>query len=58
MGQMSCYTGKEVTWEQINKSDFHYPPKPEDCHDDMAPPSTLATDGSYSVPTPGVTTMI
>ena len=34
MGQISCYTGKEVTWEQINNSDFCYAPKPEDCHDE------------------------
>ena len=27
MGQISCYTGKEVTWEQIKASDFSYPPE-------------------------------
>ncbi len=58
MGQLSCYTGKEVTWEQVNASDFYYPPKAEDCHDDMAPPSTLAANGSYPVPKPGFTKMI
>ncbi len=58
MGQISCYTGKEVTWEQINKSDFYYPPKPEDCHDDMEPPSKAGLHGSYPVPNPGFTKMI
>ena len=58
MGQLSCYTGKEVTWEQANNSDFYYPPKPEDCHDDMDPPSKLGADGSYPVPRPGFTKMI
>ena len=58
MGQISCYTGKEVTWEQINKSDFYYPPKAEECRDDMEPPVKLGPDGSYPVPKPGVTTMI
>jgi len=58
MGQISCYTGKEVTWEQVNASDFYYPPKPEDCHDDMDPPSKLGPDGSYPVPKPGFTKMI
>jgi predicted dehydrogenase len=58
MGQLSCYTGKEVTWEQANASDFYYPPKAEDCHDDMDPPSTLAANGSYPVPKPGFTKMI
>ncbi|MBW8042268.1 MAG: Gfo/Idh/MocA family oxidoreductase [Planctomycetes bacterium] len=58
MGQISCYTGKEVTWEQINKSDFYYPPKPEDCRDDMEPPVTAGAHGSYPVPKPGITKMI
>jgi myo-inositol 2-dehydrogenase/D-chiro-inositol 1-dehydrogenase len=58
MGQISCYTGKEVTWEQINKSDFYYPPKAEQCRDDMEPPVKPGPDGSYPVPKPGFTTMI
>ncbi len=58
MGQISCYTGKEVTWEQINKSDFYYPPRPEDCRDDMEPPVKAGPDGSYPVPKPGFTKMI
>jgi myo-inositol 2-dehydrogenase/D-chiro-inositol 1-dehydrogenase len=58
MGQISCYTGKEVTWEQINQSDFYYPPKPEDCHDDMEPPVKVGSDNSYPVPKPGFTKMI
>ena len=58
MGQISCYTGKEVTWDQINKSDFYYPPKPEDCRDDMEPPVKAGAHGSYPVPKPGYTKMI
>jgi len=58
MGQISCYTGKEVTWEQINQSDFYYPPKPEDCRDDMEPPVKPGPHGSYPVPKPGFTKMI
>jgi len=58
MGQISCYTGKEVTLEQIKKSDFYYPPKPEDCHDGMEPPSKAEANGSYPVPMPGRTQMI
>ena len=58
MGQISCYTGKEVTWEQINKSDFYYPPRPEDCRDGMEPPVKAGADGSYPVPKPGFTKMI
>jgi len=58
MGQISCYTGREVTWEQINRSDFYYPPRPEDCRDDMQPPTKPGADGSYPVPKPGFTKMI
>ena len=58
MGQFSCYTGKEVTWEQVNASDFFYPPKPEDCHDGMEPPTKPGADGSYPVFVPGRTKLI
>ncbi len=58
MGQLSCYTGKEVTWEQANASDFSYAPKPQDCHDNMEPPVKLGPDGSYPVPKPGFTKLI
>jgi predicted dehydrogenase len=58
MGQISCYTGKEVTWDQINASDFSYPPKPEDCHDGMEPPAKKGPDGSYPVYKPGQTKLI
>ena len=58
MGQLSCYTGKEVTWDQVSDSDFYYPPKPEDCHDDMDPPSIAGAHGSYPVPIPGQTKLI
>jgi len=58
MGQLSCYTGKEVTLEQMKKSDFYYPPKPEDCHDGMEPPVKTDVNGSYPVPVPGRTQMI
>jgi len=58
MGQMSCYTGQEVTWGQINQSDYYYPPKPQDCHDGMASPVKLGDNNSYSVPKPGFTKVI
>jgi len=58
MGQLSCYTGKEVTWDQVAKSDFYYPPIPEECRDDMDPPTKPGPDGHYPVPIPGVTKMV
>lgn len=58
MGQLSCYTGKEITWDQAMASDFHFGPKAEDCHDGMEPPVKPGTDGSYPVPKPGFTKLI
>ncbi|MFO1500388.1 MAG: Gfo/Idh/MocA family oxidoreductase [Verrucomicrobiota bacterium] len=58
MGQLSCYTGKEVTWEQVNESNFAYLPLPESCHDGMEPPTVPREDGSYPVYVPGKTTSL
>jgi hypothetical protein len=58
MGQASCYTGEEITWDKINASEFSYGPKPEDCHDDMEPPVLPGADGSYPVYKPGVTRLL
>lgn len=55
MGQLSCYTGKEVTWEQASQSEFFYSPSPGDCHDGMEAPTHLGGDDSYPVPIPGQT---
>jgi myo-inositol 2-dehydrogenase / D-chiro-inositol 1-dehydrogenase len=58
MGQIACYTGKEVSWEDAIASDFYYPPKPEECHDGMEPPTKPGPNGSYPVPEPGRVKMI
>lgn len=58
MGQISCYTGEEISWERINASDFYYPPTPEDCRDGMEPPTVPGPDGSYPVPVPGRTRLL
>ena len=58
MGQMSCYTGREMTWDKAVKSNFHYPPKPAECSFDMTPPVKPGPDGSYPVYIPGKTRMV
>jgi predicted dehydrogenase len=58
MGQISCYTGREVTMEQMKNSDFYYPPKAEDCHDGMEPPVKPDASGSYPTLVPGRTKLI
>jgi hypothetical protein len=42
----------------LNKSDFYYPPKAQECHDGMEPPTKPGADGSYPVPIPGRTRML
>ncbi len=57
MGQLTCYTGKEITWEQISKSDFYFPPRPEECTMEMPPPVKPLSDGTYPVFIPGATAL-
>lgn len=59
MGQFSCYSGREVTWDQIAKSDYVHLPRPEDVRADMEPPVRPGADGSYPVYfTPGVSKVL
>ncbi len=56
MGQMSCYSGSQVTWEEVTKSNYNLGPKPEDCTWDMKPPTAPDENGVYPVcAMPGVT---
>jgi predicted dehydrogenase len=55
MGQLACYCGKELTWEQISKSNFVFTPKAEDVRLDMEPPVKPDEKGNYPVPLPGIT---
>ena len=56
MGQIACYTGKEVTWEQVTKSDFAFEPADGDFNTD--PPKKPGPDGNYPIPVPGQTKLI
>lgn len=53
MGQLACYTGREITWDFISNSDWAYQPLPEQCRDDMEPPVRPGPDGQYPVERPG-----
>jgi myo-inositol 2-dehydrogenase / D-chiro-inositol 1-dehydrogenase len=57
MGQLACYTGKELTWDQVSKSNFVFLPKAADVTLDMEPPVKPDAEGNYPVPMPGVTTL-
>ena len=59
MGQMSCYSGEEIRWDQINESNFRWGPDPKDCTWDMQPPTRPDSHGVYPVcAIPGVTRTI
>ncbi|MCY3020257.1 MAG: Gfo/Idh/MocA family oxidoreductase [Planctomycetota bacterium] len=58
MGQLSCYTGKEMKWDAVAASDFCYPPKPEECSFDMEPPVKPGPDGKYPTYVPGFTKLL
>ncbi len=56
MGQVACYTGKMVTWDQIVKSNFSFGPL--DGNFDMEPPTKPGPDGNYPLPIPGKTKIL
>jgi myo-inositol 2-dehydrogenase / D-chiro-inositol 1-dehydrogenase len=55
MGQLACYSGKKLAWEQVSASDFGFAPKPENVRLDMEPPVKPDDKGWYPVPMPGMT---
>ncbi len=55
MGQLSCYSGQEITWDEAAQSDYCLGPAVEACNWDMAPPTEPDPNGVYPVPAvPGV----
>lgn len=60
LGQITCYSGKEVTWDQAMKSNFVFLPKPEDVQLDMAPPVAFdkAVGDFPVVARPGITKIL
>ena len=53
LGQVACYTGKMITWDEIYNSKFEFKPLFADCAAGMAPPVLPDTEGNYPVPIPG-----
>ena len=47
MGQLSCYSGRQVAWDAVSKSSYCLAPKPEDCTWDMKPPTQPDASGRY-----------
>ncbi len=58
MGQVACYTGKPVKWDEIWKSDFSFGPPPEKVTMNMEPPTRPEKNGDYPIPVPGETKIL
>ena len=56
LGQMVCYTGKEITWEQAMNSTLDFTQK-EYSFDAEAPVQPDA-DGNYATAMPGITPFV
>ena len=56
MGQLSCYSGQEVTWDDVSRSEYFFAPRPEACTWTMEPPTKPDAKGEYPVcAVPGTT---
>ena len=55
MGQLACYSGKQVTWEQMLASEFEFEPKLADVRLDMDIALKPDATGNYPLPKPGFT---
>lgn len=53
LGQIACYTGKMITWDEAYNSKFVFKPVPEECVAGMDPPVLPDPEGNYPVPIPG-----
>jgi len=53
MGQIACYTGKPVTWDEMMAADFEFEPKLADVRLDMPAPTKPDATGNYPLPVPG-----
>lgn len=59
MGQFSCYSGKEVKFDEISASTYCHLPRPEDVRSNMEPPVKPGPGNIYPLPfTPGVSKLL
>jgi myo-inositol 2-dehydrogenase/D-chiro-inositol 1-dehydrogenase len=58
LGQLACYSGRAVTWDEAMKSDFQYAPAPDEASFETPPPKTPDANGNYPLPMPGITQIL
>ncbi|MCP4770354.1 MAG: Gfo/Idh/MocA family oxidoreductase [Planctomycetes bacterium] len=55
MGQIACYTGKPVKWQDVAESKLEFGPTPDESNFKTAPPTLSDESGNYPLPMPGIT---
>ena len=58
LGQIACYTGKQVSWDDAYKANFQFGPSPEESTFQTKPPALPDATGNYPLPKPGITKLI
>jgi predicted dehydrogenase len=58
LGQIACYTGKPVQWDEAYKSDLEYGPSPDGASFETVPPTLPDETGNYPLPLPGITKLL
>ena len=54
LGQLACYTGQPLKWDDVANSEFQFGPAPDVASFDTLPPSKPDTTGNYPMPKPGL----
>ena len=53
LGQLACYTGQPLKWNDVANSAFEFGPAPDVANFDTPPPSNPDTTHNYPMPKPG-----
>ncbi|MDX9753631.1 MAG: Gfo/Idh/MocA family oxidoreductase, partial [bacterium] len=56
LGQMACYSGKQITWKDAWASSFTF--GPQEASFEMEPPKVPGPDGNYPIAVPGKTQVL
>ena len=54
LGQLACYTGQPLKWDDVARSEFQFGPAPDVANFDTPPPSKPDAAGNYPLPKPGL----
>jgi predicted dehydrogenase len=55
LGQLACYSGRQLTWDAVANMEFQLGPPPEESNFDTPPPKKPDAAGEYPLPKPGLT---